>query len=88
MRLIRWTAKIVLVIFILSDALFVWRLWRHGPLISIRGGEEIRPGEVSFKITKFPATAHDYIELAIMIASQVAIAGFLWWSRRRFASNE
>jgi hypothetical protein len=83
MRLARRAAKTVLVLFILCDVLFAWEWWRHGPPMVVSGGEEIKPGEVSFRMTQAPVTAHDYVVLAIVLTLQVALAWFLWWSRRR-----
>ena len=50
MRLARRAAKTVLVLFILCDVLFAWEWWRHGPPMVVSGGEEIKPGEVSFRM--------------------------------------
>jgi hypothetical protein len=85
MHLARRAAKALLVLFILCDVLFAWEWWRHGPPMVASGGEEIKPGEVTFRMTPAPLTAHDYVVLAIVLASQVALVWFLWWSRRKIA---
>jgi len=42
-------------------------------------------GELSFKMVPVPPSASDWTILAAVIALQVALIGFLWWSRRRIA---
>jgi hypothetical protein len=42
-------------------------------------------GELSFKMVRIPLSASDWAVLVAVIALQVALAGFLWWSRRKIA---
>lgn len=87
MRLARLTAKTLLALLSVCDVLFAWELWRHGSQMVTSEWKEIQPGEVSFRMTRFPATAHDYAVLAFFIALQVAFIGFLWLSRERVARD-
>ena len=87
MRFARLTAKTLLVLFILCEVLFAWESWRHGPPMVTSEWKEIKPGEVSFRMTQAPVTAHPYIVLTIVTALQVALFGFLWWSRRMIARD-
>jgi hypothetical protein len=43
---------------------------------------ETTPGVVSFRVTRVPASTRDYVVLATLIGLQVALAWFVWWSRR------
>ena len=87
MKVARQTAKTLLVLFFLFDVLVAWELWRHGPPIVISQWEEIKPGEVSFRMVKAPVTVHDYIALTIVVALHVALLVFLWWSGKRTARD-
>ena len=87
MRLARLAAKTLLVLFIVCDVPFAWEFWRHGPPMVISDWREIKPGEASFRMTQAPVTTHDYIVHTIVIALQVALLGFLWWSRHRIARD-
>jgi hypothetical protein len=44
-----------------------------------------RDGGYSFKVARAPVSAHDWTELAVVIALQVALIWFLWWSKRKIA---
>ncbi len=68
MRLARRVAKILLSIFVLCEAYFAWQLWRHGPPMMAIDVREIKPGEESFRMIPVPLTAHDYLELIVVIA--------------------
>jgi hypothetical protein len=57
-----------------------WRLWTHGPPM-----EMVATGEFSFKVVRVPLSASDWTILAAVIAVQVALIWFLWWSRRKIA---
>jgi hypothetical protein len=69
---------------VLIDALCAWELWRHGSPIMI-SEEEVKRGEASFRMTQAPLGAHDGAALIVLITLQVALVGFLWWSRRKIA---
>lgn len=85
MRLARGIATALLLIIVLCEIGVAWQLWRHGPpmeavVVSDRVKEA---GEVSFKLVRVPPSTSDWTILASVIALQVALVGFLWWSRRR-----
>ena len=87
MRLARGVAKSLLIFIVLCEIGVAWQLWRHGPpmkmvVVSDRVKEA---GELSFKMVRVPPSASDWTILAAVIALQVALVGFLWWSRRRIA---
>ena len=87
MRLARGVAKALLIFIVLCEIGVAWQLWRYGPpmkmvVISDRVKEA---GELSFKMVRVPPSASDWTILAAAIALQVAVLGFLWWSRRRIA---
>ena len=42
-------------------------------------------GELLFKMVRVPLSPSDWTILVVVIALQVALIGFLWWSRRRIA---
>lgn len=89
MRLARGIAEALLIFIVLCEIGVVWELWRHGPpmkvvVISDRVKEA---GELSFKLVRVPPSASDWTILAGVIALQVALVGFLWWSRRRIAPS-
>lgn len=87
MRLARGVAKALLTFMVLCEIGVAWQLWRHGPpmkmvVVSDRVKEA---GELSFKMVRVPPSASDWAILAAVIALQIALVGFLWWSRRRIA---
>jgi len=48
---------------------------------------ETGPGEVSFRMTPAPLSTYDYLVVVVVIALQVALVWFLWWSRRKIAGT-
>ena len=89
MRLARGVANALLIFIILCETGVAWQLWRHGPpmrmvVLSDRVKEA---GELSFKMVRVLPGASDWTILAAVIALQVALIGFLWWSRRRIARD-
>jgi hypothetical protein len=77
--------KVLLSILVLLDSYSAWQLWRHGPPMVTTDIREIIPGEVTFKMTPAPLGPYDYLVLVFVIVLQVALVGFLWWSRRKIA---
>jgi len=47
------------------------------------GVTDTKSGEAAFRMTPAPISVHDYLVLVFVIALQVLLVGFLWWSRRR-----
>jgi hypothetical protein len=45
--------------------------------------EMVATGEQSFKMVRIPVSASDWTTLVAVIALQVALVVFLWWSRRK-----
>ncbi|HXS77161.1 MAG TPA: hypothetical protein VN753_13370 [Terracidiphilus sp.] len=82
MRLARGVAKALLIYIVLCEMAVAWRLWRHGPPM-----EMVTTGEQSFKWVRTPLSSSDWTIFAAVIALQVALMGFLWWSRRPIARN-
>ena len=80
-------AKTLLVALILIELLFSWELWRHGPPMVTTDVKEIRPGEISFRMTPASPSVEDYAVLSVVITVQAALVGFLWWTRHRIARN-
>jgi hypothetical protein len=87
MRLARRAAKVLLSIIILCEAYFVWQLWIHGPPMVATRVQETKPGEMSFRMIPAPVSTLDCLVLVVVLALQVALVGFLWWSRRKIASK-
>jgi hypothetical protein len=85
MRLARRAVKVLLSILVLFEAYSAWQFWRHGPPMVVTGVREMKPDGISFRMTPAPLTALDYLVLVIVIALQVALVWFLWWSKRRVA---
>jgi hypothetical protein len=44
-------------------------------------------GEIGFKWVRVPISASDWTVLTAVIALQVALVWFLWWSRRKIARD-
>lgn len=82
MRFARRAAKALLALFIILDALSAWEFWRHGPPMLMSEAKEIRPGEITFKMTPAPFSQHSYAALMVVIALHAAFIAFLWWTRR------
>jgi hypothetical protein len=85
MRLARGVAKALLIYIILCEMGVAWQLWRHGlPMRTVVASDRVKEaGEVSFKMVRVSPSASDWAILAAVIALQVALIGFLLWSRRR-----
>jgi hypothetical protein len=79
MQLARLAAKVLLSLIVLCETGVAWQLWRHGPPMNMEAGE------LGFKMVRVPLSASDWTILAAVIALQVALVGFLWWSRRIIA---
>jgi len=79
-QLAREAAKALLILVVLCETGVAWRLWRHGPPM-----EMVATGEQLFKWVRIPLSASDWTIFAAVIALQVALVGFLWWSRRKIA---
>jgi hypothetical protein len=45
-------------------------------------------GKISWKMVRVPLSASDWTILVAVIALQVALIGFLWWSRRRITQGD
>lgn len=80
MQLARLAAKVLLTLIVLCETGVAWRLWRHGSPT-----EMVATGEQSFKVVRIPFSASDWTTLLAVIALQVALVWFLWWSRRKNA---
>ncbi len=78
MRLARLAAKVLLNLIVLCETGVAWRLWRHGPPM-----EMVTTGEQLFNWVRIPLSASDWTIFAAVIALQVALVWFLWWSRRK-----
>jgi hypothetical protein len=78
MQLARLAAKVLLTFIVLCETGVAWRLWRHGPPMEL-----VTTGEQLFKWVRIPLSASDWTLLAAVIALQVALVAFLWWSRRK-----
>lgn len=78
MRLVRQTAKALLILIVLCETGVAWHLWRHGPPMKM-----VATGEQLFKWVRIPMSASDWMIIPAVIALQVALIGFLWRSRRR-----
>ena len=87
MRLARWVAKTLLILIVLCEIEFAWHLWRHGPPMEmVVTSDKVREtGEVSFKMVRIPISASDWTMLVTVIALQIALIGFLWWSSSKIA---
>ena len=85
MRLIRLAAKVLLCILVLCDAYSALQLWKHGPRLMMADEKITKAGELSFKIARVPLSAQDYLLIVFVVALQVALIWFLWWSRRKIA---
>jgi hypothetical protein len=87
MRLARGVAQALLIFIVLCEVGVAWRLWRHGPPVEmVAVGDRVKEaGELSFKMVRVPPSASDWTILAAVIALQIALLGFLRWSRRRIA---
>jgi len=79
MRLARGVAEALLIFIILCETGVAWRLWKHGPPTEMVG--------TGFKAVRIPISASDWTILAVVIALQIALIGFLWWSRRSIAGD-
>ena len=80
MQLARQAAKALLISIVLCETGVAWQLWRHGPPM-----EMVATGEQLFKWVRIPMSASDWTTLLAVIALQVALVVFLWWSRRKIA---
>jgi hypothetical protein len=78
MQLARQAAKALLIFIVLCEIGVAWRLWRHGPPMEV-----VATGEQLFKWVRIPMSASDWMIFAAVIALQVALVGFLCWSRRK-----
>ncbi len=89
MRLARFAAKVLLIFIILCETGVAWQLWRHGPPMDVVviSDKVKETGELSFKMVRVPPSASDWTMLAAVISLQVALIGFLWWSRHRIARS-
>lgn len=85
MRMARRTVKALLCILVLCELYVAWQLWRHGLPMLATGVQETKPGEVSFGVSHAPISAQDWLVLVLVLAIQIALVWFLWWSRRRAA---
>ena len=85
MRLARQTAKALLTFIVLCEIGVAWQLWRHGPPMDIvvTSDKVKEAGELSFKVVRVSPSASDWTILVAVVALQVALIGFLWWSRRK-----
>jgi hypothetical protein len=90
MRLARLAAKVLLILIVLCETGVAWRLWRHGPPMEmvITSDKVKEAGESSFKMVRIPLRAEDYLTIIGVIALQVALVIFLWWSKRRRFTTE
>ena len=79
-QLAREAGKALLILIVLCETGVAWQLWRHGPPM-----EMVATGEQSFRMVRIPLSASDWMMLMAVIALQVALVGFLWWSRRKIA---
>jgi hypothetical protein len=77
----------MLILIVLCETGVGWQLWRHGPPMQmvVLSDRVKEAGELSFKWVRVPPSASDWTILAAVISLQVALIGFLWWSRRRIA---
>ena len=89
MRLARGIATGLLIFIVLCEIGLAWQLWRHGlPMrMVVTSDRPKEAGEVSFKWVRILPSASDWTILAAVIAMQVALIGFLWWSSRRIARS-
>ncbi|HTW81421.1 MAG TPA: hypothetical protein VME23_17880 [Terracidiphilus sp.] len=80
-------AKALLIFIVLCEAGVAWQLWRYGPPTEmvVTSDKVKETGELSFKMVRVPPSASDWTILAAVIALQVTLIGFLWWSRRKIA---
>ncbi|MGD0911329.1 MAG: hypothetical protein ABR928_05500 [Terracidiphilus sp.] len=85
MRLARFVAKVLLILIVLGEMLVAWELWRHGPPMDmvVTSDRVKEAGELSFKMVRVSPSASDWTILVVVIGLQVALAWFLWWSRRK-----
>jgi hypothetical protein len=81
----RRAAKALLILIVLCEMGVAWQLWRHGPQMMATDVRETGSGEVSFRMVPVPPSHSDYLVLAVVIAVQVALIWFLWWSKRKIA---
>jgi uncharacterized membrane protein (UPF0182 family) len=88
MRLARRLTMAFLTVILLCEAWFTWVLWVHGGPMLVRDERVTKSGEYSFKVAQAPIGASDWAELAVVISLQVALVGFLWWSKRKIAGSE
>jgi hypothetical protein len=85
MRLARRAAKVLLILIVLCEAYIAYQLWIHGPPMVANDVRETVIGEVSFRMVPVPPSHSDYLVLAVVLAVQVALVWFLWWSKRKIA---
>jgi hypothetical protein len=85
MRWVRLAAKILLSILVLFEVYVAWQFWLHGPPMVATDVRETGPGELSFRLVPVPPSPSDYLVLSVVIVVQVALVGFLWWSKRKIA---
>lgn len=87
MRLARLAAKVLMILIVLCEIGVAWRLWRHGPPMEmvVTSDKVKEAGELSFRMVRIPPSASDWTILMAVIALQVALVVFLWWSRRKIA---
>ena len=79
MRFVRQLATGLLAVFILCDVSVIYGRWRHGPFLDITNVSELKNGEVSFTMTPVPMAPI----LLALIAPQIALIAFLWWSNNK-----
>lgn len=87
MQLARFSTKVLLTFIVLCEAGAAWQLWRHGPPMQmvVTSDKLKEAGELSFKWVRVPMSVSDWMIFAAVIASQVALIGFLWWSGRKIS---
>ena len=87
MRLARGVAKALLIFIVLCEIGVAWQLWRYGPAMDmvVTSDKVKETGELSFKMVRIPPSISDWTILVSVIALQLALAAFLWRSRRKIA---
>lgn len=89
MQLARLAAKVLLTLIVLCETGVAWQLWRYGiPMEWVATSDKIgETGKISWKMVRVPLSASGWTILVAVIALQVALVVFLWWSRRRIAGS-
>lgn len=89
MRLARQAAKGLLIFIALCETGVAWQLWKRGrPMEMVVTSDKVKEaGEISFKMVPIRPSASDYALLTVVLAFQLALIGFLWWSRRESVRN-